>query len=180
MLKVDGQQARLQVLNLAASALPRRNAGQARARLFALAGFRIGEGTLLDSSLRLSGSDDVFARLVIGKSCSIGDRCTFELEASVTIGDWVTIGPGVMILTSARELGSSEQRAGAISKLPVVIGDGALVGARSIIMAGVTVGAGAVINPGAVVNQDVPSHTRVGGAPATQVEVLNVDDASTT
>jgi maltose O-acetyltransferase len=177
-LELYGLHPRLHALTLAASLLPRRNASRARARLFALAGFRIGEGTCLNSSPRLSGSTELFSKLVIGKDCRVDEDCAFDLEESVTIGDRVAIGPGVIILTSTHELGPREHRAGPIVKTPVVIEDGALLGARSIILPGVTVGAGAVINPGAVVNKDVAPHTRVGGAPAVLIEVLSSDAAS--
>ena len=81
-------------------------------------------------------------------------------------------------MTSTHELGPREHRAGPIVKTPVVIEAGALLGARAIILPGVTIGAGAVVNPGAVVNKDVTPHTRVGGAPAVQIEVLSSNDSS--
>lgn len=162
-------------LTFAVSLLPRRNAARLRARLFALAGFEIGDGTLLNSCPRVSGSGELFSKLVIGRDCRVDEDCAFDLEETVTIGDRVCIGPGVIILTSTHELGPREHRAGPIMKRPVVVDDGALLGARSILLPGVTVGAGAVVNPGAVVNKDVAPHTRVGGAPAVQIEVLSND-----
>lgn len=168
-----GLHPRLHVLTLATSVLPRRNAAEARARLFALAGFRIGTGTRFLSSPRISGGNDLFSRLVIGQNCAIDEDCTFDLEETVRIGDRVSIGPGATILTSNHELGPRERRAGSIVKRPVTVEDGALLGARSIILPGVTVGAGAVVNPGSVVTQDVLPRTRVGGAPAVQIEVLS-------
>jgi len=134
---------------MAASLLPRRNAAQARARLFSLAGFQVGPGTRLHSSPRISGGVALFNNLIIGKDCSIDEDCVFDLEECITIGDRVSIGPGTMILTSTHELGKREHRAGPITKSPVRVDDGALLGARSIILPGVTVGAGAVVNPGA-------------------------------
>ena len=177
-LELFGLHPRLHALTLAASVLPRRNAARVRARLFALAGFSIGEGTCLNSSPRLSGSSGLFSKLVIGRDCRIDEDCAFDLEETITIGDRVAIGPGVIILTSTHELGPRERRAGAVVKTPVVIEDGALLGARSIILPGVTIGAGAVVNPGAVVNKDVAPHTRVGGAPAVHIESLLSDAAS--
>lgn len=176
-LEFYGLHPRLHALTIAASVLPRRNAGEARARLFALAGFQIGPGTELHGSPRISGGLRLFEKLIIGKNCSIDEDCAFDLEEAITIGDRVTIGPGAMILTSTHELGPREHRAGPITKSPVRVDDGALLGARSILLPGVTVGAGAVVNPGAVVNKDVLPHTRVGGAPAIQIEVLSSDDA---
>jgi maltose O-acetyltransferase len=83
-----------------------------------------------------------------------------------------------MILTSTHELDIREHRAGAVQRSPVVIGDGAWLGARCVILPGVTVGAGSIVNPGAVVNKDVAAHTRVGGMPAMQLEVLTVLETS--
>jgi maltose O-acetyltransferase len=174
-LELYGVHPRLHTLTIAASLLPRRKGAEARARMFALAGFQIGPGSRVYGSPRISGGTALFDKLIIGKDCSIDEDCAFDLEECITIGDRVSIGPGAMILTSTHELGPREHRAGPITKSPVRVDDGALLGARSIILPGVTVGAGAVVNPGAVVNKDVLPHTRVGGAPAIQIEVLSSD-----
>ena len=163
---------RLVALNAVVAFLPRHQALRARSRLFALAGFRIGAGTRLAAPPKINGGDALFENLVIGTDCSIDVDCVFDLEERLTIGDRVTIGPGVMILTSTHELDIREHRAGAVQRSPVIIGDGAWLGARSTILPGVTVGAGAVVNAGSVVNKDVLPHTRVGGIPATQLELL--------
>ena len=169
--ELPGLNPRLQALTVAASVLPRENA-LARARLFSLAGFRIGAGTRLLGTPRITGSGALFGRLVIGKDCSIDEDCAFDLEDDITIGDRVSLGPGAMILTSSHERNAGEPRARGIIKSPVKVEEGALLGARSVVLPGVTIGAGAVVNPGAVVKQDVPPHTRVGGVPAVQLEVL--------
>jgi len=163
---------RLVALNTVVGFLPRHRAAHARARLFSLAGFRIGQGTRLAAAPKINGGDSLFSNLVIGEDCWIEVDCVFDLEERVTIGDRVTIGPGVMILTSTHELDIREHRAGVVQRFPVSIGDGAWLGARCTILPGVSVGTGAVVNPGSVVNKDVAPHTRVGGIPATQVEVL--------
>ncbi|HEY0467194.1 MAG TPA: acyltransferase [Polyangiaceae bacterium] len=163
---------RLVALNTVVGFLPRHHALHARSRLFALAGFRVGDGTRLAAAPKINGGDALFENLIIGKDCSIDVDCVFDLEERLTIGDRVTIGPGVMILTSTHELDIREHRAGVVQRHPVSIGDGAWLGARSTILPGVTVGAGAVVNPGSVVNKDVIPHTRVGGIPATQLELL--------
>jgi maltose O-acetyltransferase len=171
-----GVHPRLIALNLVTGLLPRHQAALTRARLFSIAGFRVGDGTRFQASPRLNGSTGLFSNLVIGSDCSIDAECVFDLAERITIGDRVTIGPGVMILTSTHELDIREHRAGPLQLAPVNIGDGAWLGARAVILPGVTIGAGAVVNPGAVVNKDVPSQTRVGGAPAVQIEVLKTDE----
>jgi len=163
---------RLIALNTVVGFLPRHHAMQARARLFSLAGFQIGEGTRIAAAPKINGGDTLFSNLVIGKNCTIEVDCVLDLEERIVIGDRVTLSPGVMILTSTHELDIREHRAGAVQRLPVEIGDGVWLGARCVILPGVKVGAGAIVNPGSVVNKDVTAQTRVGGSPATQLEVL--------
>ncbi len=167
---------RLMALNSVVGFLPRHRATHTRARLFSLAGFRIGAGTRLAAAPKLNGGNALFSNLVIGKDCSIEVDCVFDLEERLTIADRVTIGPGVMILTSTHELDIREHRAGAVQRSPVSIGEGAWLGARCTILPGVSVRAGAVVNPGSVVNKDVTPHTRVGGIPATQLQILQGAD----
>ena len=113
-----GLHPRLHAVNFAASWLPRRGSGQGRARILSLAGFRIGEGTSIQSVPRVSGRAGLLSRLDIGRDCNIDIDCVLDLEEHITIGDRVTIGPGVMILTSTHELASAEHRAGVITRAP--------------------------------------------------------------
>jgi maltose O-acetyltransferase len=167
---------RLIALNAVAGVLPRHQVSLTRARLFALAGFRIGAGTRLAAAPKINGGVGLFSNLVIGKDCAIEVDCVFDLEERISMGDRVTLSPGVMILTSTHELDIREHRAGAVQLAPVAIGDGAWIGARSVILPGVTVGTGAIVDPGSVVNKDVLPHTRVGGTPALQLEVLQAHE----
>jgi maltose O-acetyltransferase len=171
--EVNGLHPRLHAFTLAAAVLPRRSSGAMRARLLALVGFTIGDGTRVEGVPKITGSAGLFDHLHIGRDCTIDADCVLDLEERITLGNRVTVGPGVMILTSTHELASSQHRAGPVTRAPVVIGDGAWLRARSIILPGVTVGAGAIVESGAVVNKDVAPHTRVGGIPAAQLEVLS-------
>lgn len=177
--ETHGIRPRLHLLNFAASWLPRRGAGSARARLLELAGFSIGEGCELLGMPRLNGNAKLFGNLIIGEGCSIDMDCAFDLEERITIGKRVRIGAGVLILTSTHELDRREHRAGPTRHHPVVIEDGAFIGPRAIIFPDVTIGAGAIVNAGSVVNKSVPAHTRVGGTPAVQLEVLKADESPT-
>jgi maltose O-acetyltransferase len=167
---------RLHAMNLASRLLPRGVPSRARAQLLVLTGFRVGERSLIAANLRLNGDQNLYGNLWIGDDCTIEVDCSFDLEEKITIGNRVTVGPGVMILTSTHELDKREHRAGPVQRSPVSIADGAWLGARSIILPGVTVGAGSIVNAGAVVNKDVVPHTRVGGMPAVQLEVLSADE----
>ncbi|HVY25544.1 MAG TPA: acyltransferase [Polyangiaceae bacterium] len=171
--EVSGLRPRLQVLEAAAAVVPKRSSGAALARLLSLAGFRVGEGTSVRGLPKITGRVGLFERLSIGTDCVIEADCVFDLEEHITIGNSVTIEPGVMILTSTHELASAAHRAGPVTRSPVVIGDGAWLRARAIILPGVIIGAGAIVDAGAVVNKEVAPHTRVGGLPAAQLEVLS-------
>jgi len=176
--ETSGIHPRLIALNVAANLLPKHQAGLTRARLYALAGFRIGEGTRIAAAPRINGGPTLFANLVVGRQCIIDAECVLDVSEKVTLGERVTLSPGVMILTSTHELDIREHRAGPVQLSPVSIGDGAWLGARCIILPGVTIGAGVIVNPGSVVNKDVASNTRVGGTPAVQLEVLNGNESS--
>ncbi|HET7543357.1 MAG TPA: acyltransferase [Polyangiaceae bacterium] len=167
---------RLIALATVAGFLPRDQAHTTRTRMLSLAGFRIGEGTRIAAFPKINGSAQLFKNLVVGKNCDIGTDCVLDLSERITIGDRVTLSPGVMILTSTHELDIREHRAGPLQMSPVNIGDGAWLGPRCIILPGVTVGAGAVVDPGTVVNKDVAPHTRVGGIPGMQLEVLTASE----
>jgi len=139
-----GLHPRLHAVNLAASLLPRRGSGEKRARILTLAGFRIGKGTEINGVPRISGRAGLLDRLDIGEGCSIDVDCVLDLEEHITMGNRVTLGPGVMVLTSTHEMAGADHRAGE----------------------------GVVVEPGSVVNKDVAPNTRVGGIPATPLEVL--------
>jgi|SRR6187551_1219670 len=171
--ETTGIHPRLLALNAALAFLPNHEAQEARARLFSLAGFRVGPRTRFASNPKINGGSKLFSNLVIGADCVIETDCVLDLGERITLGDRVTLGPGVMILTSTHELDIREHRAGQVQMSPVSIGEGVWCGARAIILPGVTIGAGAVINAGSVVNKDVAPQTRVGGIPAAQLEVLN-------
>jgi len=176
--ETTGIHPRLITLNAAAGFLPRHHAQATRARLMSWAGFRIGAGTRLAGPAKISGGSNLFANLSIGRDCEIDADCVLDLGERITIGDRVTLGPGVMILTSTHELDIREHRAGPVQLSPVSVGDGAWLGPRCVILPGVKLGAGAIVNPGSVVNKDVAPHTRVGGIPAMQLEVLTPSEAT--
>jgi maltose O-acetyltransferase len=173
---------RLIALYFAGRFVPRRTGHAMRASLLRLAGFPIGDGTLIRGLPFLKGSEkgnpdgamrSLYHNLIIGRRVEVHPGCVFDLEERITIGDNVVIGPQAMLLTSSHELGPREHRAGPIVRNPVIIGAGAWIGARAVIFPGITIGAGAVVNPGAVVNKDVAPHTRVGGSPARPIEALD-------
>lgn len=154
------------VLGALSRAIPALVGCEVRASLLRLRGVKVGAGTrLLDTPRITIGAGQTAANLTIGEDCEIDIGCTIDLGAKVTLGNRVTLSHEVVLLTTSHELGRREHRAGAMLVNPIVIEDGAWIGARSIILPGVKIGAGAVIDAGSVINKDVPAHTRFGGSP---------------
>jgi len=171
--ETGGIHPRLIALNIAQRFLPRHRLQDTRASLFSWAGFEVGQGTRIATPPKINGDRDLYSKLSIGRDCVIDADCVLDLGEKITLGNRVTLSAGVMILTSTHELDIREHRAGPVQFSPVTVGDGAWLGARCIILPGVTIGAGAIVNPGSVVNKDVAAGVRVGGIPATQLEVLD-------
>jgi maltose O-acetyltransferase len=176
--ELGGFHPRLQTYSLASRLLPLRSSGEMRARLLGLAGFSVGEGTRVNGLIKISGPWGLLSRLTIGRDCVIESDAVLDLSEQLTLGNGVTVGPGVLILTSTHELDFPKHRAGKLVLNPVVVGDGAWLGARAVLLPGVKIGAGAVVEPGSVVNKDVEPNTRVGGIPATKLEVLKSADGA--
>jgi maltose O-acetyltransferase len=168
----SGLHPRLHAYNLAAKLMPTRSNGALRARLLRLAGFEVGSGTVINGMLKINGGNGFEANLAIGADCIIESDGIWDLSDKLRIGNKVTVDPGVMILTSTHELDFPQHRAGKVITNPVNIGEGAWLRARSVVLPGVKIGAGAVVEAGAVVNKDVEPNARVGGIPATKLEVL--------
>ncbi len=108
-----------------------------------------------------------------GRGVSFGDGtyvnygCFFDANASITLGRNVRIGPQVSFITSSHDVTTqSRGRAGAITRRPIVVGDGAWIGARTVVQPGVTVGAGSIVAAGSVVTADCEPNSLYAGVPA--------------
>jgi maltose O-acetyltransferase len=144
-----------------------------RTEVLRLAGFRIGPGCLFFGTPILTGTGNIYERLVLGRECLVSWGCYLDLQAPIHVGDRVGFSPQTSVLTSSHEVGSPYNRVGQLHALPVTIQDGVWLGARCTIMPGVTIHRGAVVGSGAVVTKDVPQNTLVGGVPARVIRSLN-------
>jgi acetyltransferase-like isoleucine patch superfamily enzyme len=144
-----------------------------RPRLYRLAGIRIGHGTVMSGSLRLTGSGPVTTRLVIGNNCYLNENITFNLGETVTVEENVSVGMESLFLTNTHRMGSADFRGGVVVARPIVVGRGAWLGARVTVLPGVSIGAGAVVGGGAVVAADVPANVVAAGVPARTVRELH-------
>jgi maltose O-acetyltransferase len=138
-----------------------------RRSLWRVAGARLGPNVRLETGVAILGTE-----LSIGANSYINRRCYFDLTAPITLGERVTIGHGVSFITAQHAIGLRTKRCGAVTPLPITVGDGAWVGANATIMPGVSIGAGAVVAAGAVVTKSVDADTLVGGVPAVLLRPL--------
>jgi maltose O-acetyltransferase len=143
-----------------------------RRLILSAAGIEIGPRTTFGGRVSVESAVRPDRLLKIGSNCWINTGTSFELGASIRIGDRVSIAHDVALVTTSRQLEPASSRDGAVIARPVVIGDGCWLGARSTILPGVTVGAGSIVAAGAVVTGDVAPNSLVAGVPARLVRIL--------
>lgn len=122
-------------------------------------GMKIGEGSSIHMGLMLYNP----AGITIGKDTIVGEKCTMDGRAPLTIGSHVDIASEVMIYNSEHNINDPHFKA---ILAPVVIEEYVFIGPRAIILPGVIIGKGAIVGAGAVVTKDVTPYTIVGGVPA--------------
>jgi len=157
-----------------AAGMPAQSFSRTRTALLRAAGVRIGEHSLIQGPIRLSGEGNPCLLLTIGDYTLISGPVHIDLGAPVRIGAGVRIGHDVSLLTINHEIGSQYLRSGTRVFAPIEVGDGAWLASRTTVLPGVTIGAGAVVAAGAVVTRDVEPNTLVAGVPARLVRTLEV------
>jgi maltose O-acetyltransferase len=170
--ELAGLHPRLFVVRLLLAPLPVHVGSRLRIRGLRLAGFQIGQGTVMWGLPLITGNRDLYHRLTIGRGCWINLGCCFDLGDTITVGDGVAFGHQVLVMTTTHVIGPRGRRAADPVTKPVKIDNGAWIGARCTILPGVTVGAGAIVAAGAVVTRDVPPNTIVAGVPARVIKEL--------
>lgn len=149
----------LMLLNFISSAVPFHSI---RKFFFRLAGVKIGKNSYVHMGTRFYLPIDI----TIGDGTIIGDNCSLDGRAPLSIGNHVDIASQALIYNSEHDINSEgfdpiEQS--------VEIGDYVFIGPRAIILPGVKIGRGAVVAAGAVVTSDVAPFTVVGGVPAEKI-----------
>ncbi|MGB1251175.1 MAG: acyltransferase [Candidatus Promineifilaceae bacterium] len=173
-LQVDWEEVRGRwtLVRIVAFPLPRNVGTWLTPRLMRWAGFEVGHATLFSQLPIITGSNEMYQNLKIGRNCYFNAGATFEAGGQITIGDNVYFGHEVLVLTTSHAIDNPKQRAGEFTRNNVRIDKGAWVGARAVVLPGVTIGEGAIVAAGAVVAKDVPPHTLVGGVPAKPIRQL--------
>jgi acetyltransferase-like isoleucine patch superfamily enzyme len=120
-------------------ALPNYSAPSLRARLYRLAGCKVGRDVKIDGRMELYGKGAY--NLVLEAGVRIAPFCVFDVNNTILLGTNVSVGPGARVFTSRHLLGPSEQRSLPQSfGLVVRIEPGAALLAGATVLAGVAVG----------------------------------------
>jgi len=157
-----------------AAGMPAQSFSRTRTALLRAAGVKIGEHSLIQGPIRLSGEGNPCLLLTIGSYTIISGPLHIDLGATVHIGRGVRIGHDVSLLTINHEIGTQHLRSGLRVFAPIEVGTGAWLASRTTVLPGVTIGAGAVVAAGAVVTRDVAPNTLVAGVPARLIRTLDV------
>jgi maltose O-acetyltransferase len=160
------------VVQFFVSLLPHNSLNRLRTFLYRLCGLSIGKGTVILGKMTLTAQGPMTSRLTIGGNCRINTPLYLELNAPITIGQYVAIGHHVVFITTDHDISCSDNRSGAVTCQPITIEDGAWIGAGVKILPGVTIGKGSVVAAGSLVTQSVPANRLVGGVPARPVKTL--------
>lgn len=174
--ELSGLQINLLLADLTLKFIPAFVGGRLRVKILRIAGFRIGEKSVIMGKPRFIGSGNFVKNLKVGRLAFVNVDCFFDLAAPIMIGENVSIGPQAMFITGAHEIGDEDNRCGGLEPRPIIIGDGVWLGARCIVLPGVSIGRGAVVAAGAIVTKDVPANTMVAGVPARVMKSLPLDD----
>jgi maltose O-acetyltransferase len=159
-----------------AELLPSSAFARTRTAMLRAAGVKIGDRSLIQGKLRLTGHGNPCELLSIGDFTLVTGGLHVDLGAPVRIGNMVRIGHDVSLLTINHEVGPRYLRAGTSLFAEIVIEDGCWLASRCTVLPGVTIGAGAIVAAGSVVTRAVPAHTLVAGVPARIIRHLE-DDA---
>ena|SRR5215472_3723067 len=167
-------QPRLLVIDLLARLIPDYYAYGLRARLYRLAGCKLGPQVAVHGRLNLYGTvHNKAANLSMESGANVAPFCTFGVDGTIHLGRNVGLAPFVRIFTTQHELGpASERSTFKVVVRPVTIGDGSVLMTGVTVLPGVTVGRGSVVAAGAVVTRDVPPNSFVGGVPARVIKSL--------
>jgi hypothetical protein len=167
-------QPRLMVVDRLVRLIPDYYAYEMRAKLYRLAGCKLGPRVAIHGRLNLYGTTpNKASNLSMDPGANVAPLCTFGVDGKIHLGKNVGLAPFVRIFTTQHELGPSRERSTfKVMVRPVTIEDGAVLMTGVTVLPGVTIGRGSIVAAGAVVTRSVPPNSFVGGVPARVIKTL--------
>lgn len=128
------------------------------------------------TGLHVNGPSTVTATTHLGSNVHM-NGLEIAGGGAVRIGDNFHSGPGVLMITQNHDYdhGDAVPYGDTYILKDIAIGDNVWLGARVILMGGITIGEGAIVQAGSVVVSDVPRCAIVGGHPARQFAMRDVE-----
>ncbi len=131
----------------------------------------------LDIGRFLMSRGPLYLKCTSGGKLSIGEKCFFNHNCSITCAEKITIGDHCMFANNLVIVDHDHDTAtgaatGKLVSKPVIIGNNVWCGANVTVLKGVTIGDGAVIAAGAVVTKNVPAGEVWAGVPAKSISSL--------
>ena len=165
---------RLLVIDVLVRLIPNFFAYELRAKLYRLAGCRLGPQVAIHGRLSLYGTvHNKAANLSMEPGANVAPHCTFGVDGKIHLGRNVGLAPFVRIFTTQHELGPAWERSTfKVIVRDVTIEDGSVLMTGVTVLPGVTIGHGSIVAAGAVVTKSVPPNSFVGGVPAKIIKTL--------
>jgi len=161
------------ILAQIAEGFPAQSFSRARTALLRRAGMKIGNSSLIQGPMHITGEGNPCEQISIGTFTLISGSLHCDIGAPLQIGSRVRIGHDVSLLTVDHRVGPEEMRSGDRKFGTIEIGDGAWLASRVVVLPGVSIGAGAIVAAASVVTRDIPPNTLAVGVPARVVRNLS-------
>src|SRR5262245_25813749 len=133
-VEVEGVDLRAVAATLLTLPLPTGAMHHARAYILRACGIRVGRGTIVAGTIRISGGRMASRNLAFGRECYINVGCLFDAASRISVGDRVAIGHRVMMITSSHDPSHPKRRGGEGESMPIEVGAGAWISAGAIIL----------------------------------------------
>jgi acetyltransferase-like isoleucine patch superfamily enzyme len=144
--------------------------------MFAARRLEIGEQTLLEPHVWLTGPGD--ARIRIGSGTFLNIAVMVASLELVEIGDHCMLANGCFVTDSNHRFDDPDLPVpwqGFTSRGPTRIEDNVWCGAGVVVTSGVTIGRRSVIGANSVVTTDIPAHSIAAGAPARVLRTIEYE-----
>ena len=161
------------ILAQLAASFPSQTFGRTRTALLRKAGMKIGNASLVQGPILITGEGNPCEKISIGTFTLLSGSLHCDIGAPLSIGSRVRIGHDVSLLTVDHRVGPEEMRSGQRKFGAIEIGDGAWLASRVVVLPGVRIGAGAIVAAASVVTRDIPANTLAVGVPARVVRDLS-------